>query len=323
MPTYLVHGFRWSRQSIRIHILLHNLEDAAAEWIVAPATSITLLNSFYTLFDFLPPSSTPKSSFSSASGSNQTAGSAPASAITDGVPIAAAQGLVGESPEVKDKLLNRRKSGKLQKLKTSRSRKSLRSLHVPDELTPPLPSALPEFRENFNNWSAVKLLEQYDPEDLSAGSQPYAYVADYMVPVDLSVDVTKEIERYDMRMREERGELDRGESPVWGRNESVRLSTVGPLSPISPGEEDGVLGQKMSLREMRRKSKRLGWFEKLRDSLQKGGDIGWYIVVCGDEERNEGLEEDLDDYYEVEEKMPRSAGIRGFFRRGHRSNGSA
>lgn len=50
MPVYLLHGFRWPRPLIRIHIVLHNLEDAAAEWLVAPATSHSLrenLNELY------------------------------------------------------------------------------------------------------------------------------------------------------------------------------------------------------------------------------------------------------------------------------------
>ena len=46
MPTYLVHGFRWSRQLIRIHVALQNLDDAAAEWLVAPKTTLTLLKNF-------------------------------------------------------------------------------------------------------------------------------------------------------------------------------------------------------------------------------------------------------------------------------------
>ena len=34
MPVYLLHGFRWPRPEIRIHIILQNLDDAAAEWLV-------------------------------------------------------------------------------------------------------------------------------------------------------------------------------------------------------------------------------------------------------------------------------------------------
>ncbi|KAF2670736.1 hypothetical protein BT63DRAFT_200042 [Microthyrium microscopicum] len=39
MPTYLLHGFRWPRPLIRIHIILNNLDDAAAEWLMAPGTT--------------------------------------------------------------------------------------------------------------------------------------------------------------------------------------------------------------------------------------------------------------------------------------------
>ena len=35
MPAYLVHGFRWARGAIRIHIALYDIDDAAAEWIIA------------------------------------------------------------------------------------------------------------------------------------------------------------------------------------------------------------------------------------------------------------------------------------------------
>jgi hypothetical protein len=79
----------------------------------------------------------------------------------------------------------------------------------------------------------------------------------------------------------------------------------------------------VSERETRRRSRRLGWFEKLRDSVGKGAEIGWFVVVCGDEERdfgngiveeNEGEKEDGEGVVETV-KTPRSAGIRGFFGR--------
>ena len=50
MPTYLIHGFRWPRPLIRIHIILQNLDDAAAEWLIAPATTETLLENFAELW---------------------------------------------------------------------------------------------------------------------------------------------------------------------------------------------------------------------------------------------------------------------------------
>jgi hypothetical protein len=115
-----------------------------------------------------------------------------------------------------------------------------------------------EKQQSFNDWSAIKLLEQYDPNDLEAVSQPYAYVGDYMVEVELGVSLNEEIAKYEARIKAEEG----------------------PLSPGSTTPPEG-----MSARDIRRKSKRLGWFEKLRDGLQKGADIGWYVVVVGDEER--------------------------------------
>jgi hypothetical protein len=50
MPTYLLHGFRWPRPLIRIHIILQNLDDAAAEWLVAPDTTRALLRNFNELY---------------------------------------------------------------------------------------------------------------------------------------------------------------------------------------------------------------------------------------------------------------------------------
>lgn len=53
MPTYLLHGFRWPRPLIRIHIILQNLDDAAAEWLMAPPTTSALLLNFRQLYPHL------------------------------------------------------------------------------------------------------------------------------------------------------------------------------------------------------------------------------------------------------------------------------
>src|ERR1700712_3342363 len=50
MPTYLIHGFRWPRPLIRIHIILQNLDDAAAEWLMAPSTTSTLNQNLQKLY---------------------------------------------------------------------------------------------------------------------------------------------------------------------------------------------------------------------------------------------------------------------------------
>ncbi|OTA94332.1 hypothetical protein M434DRAFT_53703, partial [Hypoxylon sp. CO27-5] len=55
MPTYLCHGFRWHRRSIRYFVVVQNVEEAASEWIVGRQSPVALLDQFYELFDFLPP----------------------------------------------------------------------------------------------------------------------------------------------------------------------------------------------------------------------------------------------------------------------------
>lgn len=50
MPTYLLHGFRWPRPLVRIHIILQNLDDAAAEWLVAPQTTRAILGNLHDLY---------------------------------------------------------------------------------------------------------------------------------------------------------------------------------------------------------------------------------------------------------------------------------
>lgn len=115
-----------------------------------------------------------------------------------------------------------------------------------------------EKAQSFNDWSVVKLLEQYDMDDLEAVSQPYAYVADYMIEISLGISLTEEMAKYEARVKAEEG-------------------TLSPTRPRTSGD--------LSMRDVRRKSKQLGWLEKLRDGLQKGAAIEWFVVVVGDEER--------------------------------------
>jgi hypothetical protein len=49
MPVYLLHGFRWPRvgfSGIRVHIIIHNLDDCSAEYIQNPQSQAELLKSF-------------------------------------------------------------------------------------------------------------------------------------------------------------------------------------------------------------------------------------------------------------------------------------
>ncbi|KAJ5872869.1 uncharacterized protein N7529_005222 [Penicillium soppii] len=58
MPVYMLHGFRWPRAGftgIRVYIVLHNLEEAAAEYIQQPLTTELLSESFHkTQADLVP-----------------------------------------------------------------------------------------------------------------------------------------------------------------------------------------------------------------------------------------------------------------------------
>ena len=59
MPTFLCHGFRWSRRNIRVFVVVQDIEDAAPEWIMGRASSRAILKSFHEVFEFLPPCTSP------------------------------------------------------------------------------------------------------------------------------------------------------------------------------------------------------------------------------------------------------------------------
>lgn len=218
MPTYLCHGFRWNRASIRVFIIVQNIDEGAPEWIIAPESSVAILDTFYNLFDFLPE---PR-----------------------------------DEPADHDDPKKRKKAKAQSKKTTSVVPPSLTDYTMPEPTVPPEEDDVLQ-----NSWSAVKLLEEYDPTDLREVSRPYAYVADHVVRVDLSVSVTEEIVKYEERMAKESFDYR-------------------PMSEKTSDEYGKTAHKKGS-----GSGKKAGWFEKLRDQLQKGEDIRWYVVSCGDEER--------------------------------------
>ena len=56
MPVYLIHGFRWPRKAIRIHIILNNIEEAAPEWLMSISTTAALMANFSAIYPNLMPS---------------------------------------------------------------------------------------------------------------------------------------------------------------------------------------------------------------------------------------------------------------------------
>ena len=157
MPTYLCHGFRWHRRDIRIFVVVHDLEDAAPDWIIGPTSSTLILDQFAESFDFLP-----KIPEATASDNNNNNGK---------------KGANGSS------------SGNTQPNKP---------VHHDDDFDIP-PSHVPASEDAvlYHDWSAVKLLEEYDPLETISPARPYAYVADHVIRIDTSADVMGEMAKYE------------------------------------------------------------------------------------------------------------------------------
>ncbi|KHJ32995.1 putative developmental regulator protein [Erysiphe necator] len=260
MPTYLLHGFRWTRMNIRIRIILNDLEDAASEWIMAPATSKSLLDNFYEKYDFLPQYRLPLSPSSQNDNTSSTSIS-------------------------EDKFSNNLNFP--HRLRASKSQVSLRNPVGKQEIESlissnenqvkkldevehkPLPdgSAQTSYMKtsiHFNDWSPIKLVEEYDPREQFFCSQPYAYVADYLVKVDLSLALKEQMLKYET-FRAEQCRVDKAEH------------NLGMPLQISEKEKISTLDSTKTVKE--------DWFERLRNELENESDIDWYIVYCGDQER--------------------------------------
>ncbi|CAG8983276.1 hypothetical protein HYALB_00002713 [Hymenoscyphus albidus] len=298
MPTYLVHGFRWNRYAIRIHIIQNDLEDAASEWIVAPATSVELLNSFYSLYDFLPPSSPPTGTYPPVESPKSDEPIPTTPRFLSRPHTRSHSSLSFRSAKAIDhvrKLSQSSSGSNNNKIPQSPPRSRSSTSNSTTSLSLSTSTLHRKTEVPFNTWSSVKLLEEYNPSDLSFNSAPHAYVGDYMVRIDLGVSIAEEVNKYEA-MR---------------RAEAIRVNGDTGLSP----------------REVRKKSRQLGWIENLRDGLQQGGELGWFVVVCGDEERSFESEREESISEESEEEMvvptTRSSGFKSFFgRKSSRKNGA-
>ncbi|AEO66954.1 uncharacterized protein THITE_2115564 [Thermothielavioides terrestris NRRL 8126] len=241
MPTYLCHGFRWQRRSIRVYVILQDLDDASPEWIIPAKSARCILQSFYDVFEFLPYCSPKRGRH------------APARDVDGGDDTHRALGYANDAPRDRSRSRGRGR-GRSQSQSTAQSR-SLSRAKRQQQPPPSLPtsddasSVVSEDDFSAQAWSAIKLLEEYDPRDLTAVSRPYAYVADYAARIDLSCSIVDEIARYEQQQLQ-----------------SARPAISIP-SRNAPAEQPG-------------------WFEELRDQLQRGEEIRWYVVVNGDEVRD-------------------------------------
>lgn len=277
MPTYLCHGFRWHRRSIRVYVIVQNIDDAAADWVVGPATSGALLESFYRLFSFLPRCTRPLEHIARWSSRRDDD-------YEEDDGESGGDGSLSRRP-------SEAPSGKTApKTPMSGTTASARESEVSGEAAEEEEDDGEEYDEVLgNDWSVIKLLEEYDPLDLQNVSRPYAYVADHVVRIDLSVSVAEEIAAY------EEQRLAKGAVSVWpeGPPMSGHISDefAAARAAASGGKGSKTFGS--AKEKDKGGTEKTGWFEKLRDQLQRGEEIRWYIVVCGDEER--GLVLDGDD----------------------------
>ncbi|KAM7206890.1 hypothetical protein V8F20_002596 [Naviculisporaceae sp. PSN 640] len=268
MPTYLCHGFRWQRRSIRVYVVVQNLDDASPEWIIPAKSSQCILESFYNLFEFLPYRAPPSRS----SGGWSGAGSDDDDSVFNTAAYTPRNGgrsrsqsqSQSQSQSHRSRSQSQSQSQSRRSQSRSRSRSRAHSNATRDEAPPPLPHRTGREDDiSSQDWSVVKLLEEYDPMNLDEVSRPYAYVADYVKRIDLSASIFEEIQKYE---------------------ELVRANKDDPPMVLSSGagssDETGRGSQKSS------KKKGSGWFEQMRDQLQRGEEIRWYVVVNGDEVRD-------------------------------------
>ncbi|KAI1820823.1 hypothetical protein F4861DRAFT_521546 [Xylaria intraflava] len=286
MPTYLCHGFRWHRKSVRYFIAGNDIEDGATEWIVAPRSEAAIIEQFYNLYSFLPPLH-PAPSPNATPPAYQRHHHAPSNDSSYVSRTSSAEYHAPDDPAHSNG--NGMAAGSRSTSRQSSKSLSRSRIGGPDDVAHNTPfPAFPTLStsslankkpDHGDNSPTIKLLEEFDPKDESMASGPWAYVADYVVKVSTSVSIADEMHRYEARTKRDPNRAMHGPSEEYGRK---------------------VFGAS---------TKKAGWLEKLRDQLQRGESIRWYIVVCGDEERDtpagyeeeeELLEEDEEAYEEEE-----------------------
>lgn len=146
------------------------------------------------------------------------------------------------------------------------------------------------------------------------------------MPVALAADVGAEMAAYETRRREGAERVAEAAAAVAGQGQG----STGPPVSFNAGAGAGTnrLRSRMSVSELRRAERQVDWIEKLRDKLQANAVVGWYVVVCDDEERrveeeDEGLGDEINEELETEAagelKMKSSMGrLRGLFARRER-----
>ena len=205
---------------------------------MAPATSLAMHESFYKICDFLPPNEIPTTSSPPSTSENEPSlrtreeDAPPRSFIKRMTSRASLSALgrkhkqqsIDNGPQRKGNTEGSATADSISGEQSPRRNDAVNGRHSTNVAKP----------LRFNEWSVVKLLEQFDINEQIHPYQEYAYVGDYIVEVILGVSVSEESEKYQEWIK--------------------------------------------SVRER-------AWIDKLKDKLQPEASIGWYVVVCGDEDR--------------------------------------
>ncbi|KAL7915729.1 hypothetical protein GGI35DRAFT_5095 [Trichoderma velutinum] len=187
MPTYLCHGFRWTRRLIRIFVIMEDLEDAAPDWITGRTTSAVILERFGTKFDYLP--------------QRLPAQQQPEQKLEPQQEEAIQEEAKQEEAKQEEAV---QEEAKQEEVKQEEAKQEERKIaHQDDDLSVP-PSRVPDAEDSVlvNQSSPVKLLEEYDPEETTMSARPYAYVADHVIRIDLSANILEEIAKYEALVKE-------------------------------------------------------------------------------------------------------------------------
>ncbi|KAI0017488.1 hypothetical protein F4780DRAFT_782234 [Xylariomycetidae sp. FL0641] len=270
MPTYLCHGFRWHRLPILYFVILENLEDAAPGWVVGPKTETAILERLHEKFAFLPPPAASPTPETD----NTSRPQGHDRSISPGGTAETEERQRGRDDEdvPASRPRSRSLSRKLSKLNLRRAKPHAAREDVP----PPLPTSPPP------------------PPPPPPGPQPPT-TPPPAAPSSFARD------RSAVRLLEEFDPADETRASAPWAYVADHVERVGASRSLAEAAARYA-------REPRQRAGG-GWLAKLRDELARDEPLGWYVVVCGDEERavagdDEGAEEEeeVDEQQQQEEE---------------------
>lgn len=303
MPTYLCHGFRWKRRSIRVYVVVQNLDDAAPEWIIKRGSARCLIESFYSLFTFLPECTFP------ATRSGTPASRSRAQSIRDDSDTTAS--------------FHTSRSSRSESRSRSRSTARIRQ-QAPqhfDDRDQNTGTGPPPGRESSNSSrkrsktdlsrSTIPITNQTQlpqhhhqsaPPSPPASSQPRKPSTSQLSDATVTEDPVLSQAWSPVQLLEEHdpSNLDEVSRPYayvadYAARIDASCSIVEEIqryeSRVRHGANPAVTGPSSDEmlcgrgRDTTRLGRKAGWFEKLRDQMQQDEEIRWYVVVNGDEER--------------------------------------